>query len=149
MKIRNGFVSNSSSSSFILSVPAEMSETPKVTVEMELEIELENLWESMGDYGAKIITSEEELDALIVRSQKLKLMKAWACHEKMDIFKYAGPSDIEAMRAALRKGRHVVFGDFRYDGNGPSEVEASIAMAGFPQFCRQNNFTRIDTYEDS
>lgn len=101
MKVRNGFVSNSSSSSFIISVPSSVGKGGKIMVEVD-----------PSKVFDTVITSKEELDKWVV-----------------DQYGWGGVTDVEKILAdedwvqeryaemlkTVERGDVVLQGDFEYD----------------------------------
>jgi hypothetical protein len=96
MKIRNGFVSNSSSSSFIVAVKGENS-----VVTIPITVDLAN-------YGISIETEEELLDFL-------KEKHGFATKEEILADEYVS-EDYKKMSKLIKSGKTVISGRFCSDG---------------------------------
>lgn len=109
MKTRNGFVSNSSSSSFVVSVPQGRNKAvTKIKIEIEVDLE---------QYADAVITDQEELDEWLHDEY---------CYDSVDEARDAGETWIadvyEKIQAELKKGRTVLAGRFSDNGTEPEEV---------------------------
>ena len=91
MKTRNGFVSNSSSSSFIVAVSKNNKNTSaKITITLEVDL---------AKYGTTIETVEE-------------LIKYFCKEMYVDIDKLKQHKDYIACKRAIESGKVVIMGDF-------------------------------------
>ena len=114
MKIRNGFVSNSSSSSFVISVEDESKAKAKISLIVDFK-----------DYARYVIKNETDLDNWIKEHhgyesrQELLLNENWASDEVGSILK------------ALEKGEIVLIGSFS-DDSYDDPVETFLCKYGIP-----------------
>jgi hypothetical protein len=105
MKIRNGFVSNSSSSSFVVAV--------KDTTKIKLEIDVD-----LADYADKIIATEQELkDYFEYEYGDDYLEDSWAADKFKDCLR------------AIEAGNKVIFGSCDSDGEA---LEQFLCETGIP-----------------
>jgi len=114
MKTRQGFVSNSSSSSFI--VAAEKGENEKISLTLEVDL---------GQYGARI-TSKEELDEY-VREEYM-----YNDDETLEEFLEDDPwlkDKYEKILVALEKGKVVFWGSASYNETD-DPIELMIGNGG-------------------
>jgi len=95
MKIRNGFVSNSSSSSFIVAVDKGKGGKFKISLEVDLE--------KLAD---KKISSVQDLD-------KLAMEYGWDEEGNKETY--------ERMKLEIEKGREILVGSFANDNYDPAE----------------------------
>lgn len=107
MKTRTGFVSNSSSSSFVVSVPKGMGKT-KIKIEMEVDL---------YQYADYVIKREDDLKAWLLEDYG---------YESVEEAKKAGETwttDIYATALKeIRAGRVVLIGQFSDEGGDPTEI---------------------------
>ena len=100
MKTRQGFVSNSSSSSFIVSVPKGSSGKVEVTIEVDL-----------SDFSYARIASQKELDRhLVDRYGDVSSPNEYY----LELYR--------KMSAAIQNGREVLCGSFQSDDGNPVET---------------------------
>ena len=98
MKVRNGFVSNSSSSSFIVT-----GKSPKITVQLDVDL---------SKYG-KVINDKKDLE---------KEFKDWYGSDFREEFSVE--KDFNKCLSAINAGKVVVMGDF--DSQSEDEIEAFL-----------------------
>jgi len=118
MKIRQGFVSNSSSSSFVVSLDNEKSCKVKITLEVDL-----------AKYGDKIKTKDD----------LYTYIRDNYCYDEEESIEnfinkdsYGGKT-CKKMLEAIQKGRVVVAGSFASDNGDP--VEYFLCEKGLPRDC--------------
>ena len=119
MKLRNGFVSNSSSSSFIVGVPKDHSAKIKVKIETELSLVDPNFKEE------SILKDISQLD---------KFLDDHGINPKYQ--PYPGPKEyceelVEKIKDQLEKGNHVIFG---FMDNQAGVVERGLYFGGLKEF---------------
>lgn len=107
MKIRNGFISNSSSSSFIIGV--KNGET-KITIPIEVDLK---------KYGKVIKTKEELAEYFVDRYGEALLLD-----EKHVLELYTKSLE------TIKSGKMIIVGDFSSDGD---PLESFLCEAGFPE----------------
>lgn len=112
MKTRHGFVSNSSSSSFIVGV--KNGET-KITIPIEVDL---------SKYHSKIIKTKDELDDYFIDYYGYKTLKELLENDNCVLELYNKSLDI------LNKGETVIAGDFASDGD---PLEAFLCENGFTE----------------
>lgn len=105
MKIRNGFVSNSSSSSFIVAVDKGQRGKFTLTLEVDLEKYLERRLSSLEDLG--------------------KYIKEYGLDEEWNKENY------EQIKSEIEKGRDILVGSFASDND--DAVEVLLCESGIPK----------------
>lgn len=120
MKVREGFVSNSSTSSFIVAVD-DGGDVPKVTIQIEVDI---------ARYADATIRTQEELDAYMIDRY------AWGEKQTLEeVFEDYGGDHLkiqyEQMQKAIQNGKVVLAGGF--SNEGMDAAEWFLADQGIPR----------------
>lgn len=99
MKIRSGFVSNSSSSSFIVACKPKKT---KITLSVEVDL---------SEYGCTLKTKKE----------LLTYMKSECCYDSEEeiLADEYQSEDYKLMLSELEKGNHIIYGSFSNEGTQP------------------------------
>jgi hypothetical protein len=104
MKTRNGFVSNSSSSSFVVSIPATVSANKPVPVPIHFTFDLSR-------YARRVLTTQDELDRFVI-DDCWGDKSSWGDYE-LGVYRQAS--------SAIAAGRYVMFGRFSDQSGDPIE----------------------------
>lgn len=123
MKIRSGFVSNSSSSSFVVAV--KKGKTSKVTLELEVDL---------TDYSRKILSNKDDV---------LKYMKDYYDYEEDESSNedYVNTT-YKTLMEHINNGNEVIVGDFSSEGD---EVEQYLCNTGLNGIKKNKSITVIQS----
>lgn len=116
MKIRTGFVSNSSSSSFILEVDKDIKD---MKVKMEIGVDLKDLQD-------RLITSVDKLEEYFIDYYGSNFKENYR-DESYIMKKY------EKMKSILDRGKNIFIGEVSNEDDG---ISAYIHKYGLPEFKR-------------
>lgn len=117
MKTRNGFVSNSSSTSFVVALKNAKKTSTKVKLEIEVDLK---------DYGT-VFTNVEELR---------KYYKDELCDEDLD-----QNEDFQLAKKAIEKGKAVIIGSFSDECT--EAVEQLLCREGLEGYIKDKNIEII------